>query len=64
MINFKLILKTSEASNVYRNLNNQAFISNEINTIKIYFIDEIKETELMSKRFGKCTAFLTLPINL
>ena len=57
MINFKLILKTSEASNVYRNLNNQTFISNKINTIKDYFIAEIKERELMSKRLGNTLLF-------
>ena len=57
MINFKLILKTSEASNVYRNLNNQTFRSNEINTIKDYFIAEIKERELMSKRLGNTLLF-------
>ena len=43
MINFKLILKTSEASNVYRNLNNQTFRSNEINTIKIYLLMRLKK---------------------
>ena len=57
MINFKRILKTSEASNVYRNLNNQTFRSNEINTIKDYFIAEIKERELMSKRLGNTLPF-------
>ena len=57
MINFKLILKTSEASNVYGNLNNQTFRSNEINTIKDYFIAEIKERELMSKRLGNTLLF-------
>ena len=57
MINFKLILKTSEASNVYRNLNNQTFRSNEINTIKDYFIAEIKEREIMSKRLGNTLLF-------
>ena len=42
-----------EAPNVYPNLNNQQFILNKINEIKEYFIAEIKERELMSKRLRK-----------
>ena len=34
------------------NLNNQQFRLNKINEIKDYFIVEIKERELMSKRFS------------
>ena len=35
------------------NLDNQQFRPNKINEIKDYFIAEIKETELMSKRLSK-----------
>ena len=35
------------------NLNNQQFRLNKINEIKNYFIVEIKERELMSKRLSK-----------
>ena len=47
--------------NMYRNLNatlssEQQFRSNKINEIKDYFIAEVKERELMSKRFSKCIA--------
>ena len=38
------------------NLNNQQFRINKINEIKNYFIAEIKERELMSKRLGKYIA--------
>ena len=38
------------------NLNNQQFRRNKINEIKGYFIDEIKERELMSKRLSKYNA--------
>ena len=37
-------------------LNNQQFRLNKINEIKDYFIAEIKERELMSKRFSKYIA--------
>ena len=37
-------------------LNNQQFRLNKINEIKDYFIAEIKESELMSKRLSKCIA--------
>ena len=36
------------------NLDNQQFRLNKINETKNYFIAEIKETELMSKRLSKC----------
>ena len=39
------------------NLNNQKFRLNKINEIKNYFIAEIKERELMSKRLSKYTSF-------
>ena len=38
------------------NLKNQQFRLNKINEIKKYFISEIKERELMSKRLSKCIA--------
>ena len=41
----------NEASNMYPNLNYQTFRLHKINEIKYYFIAEIKERELMSKRF-------------
>ena len=52
-----------ERSNIYRNLNEtplsdqQHFRLNKINEIKDYFVAEIKERELMSKRLSKCFAF-------
>ena len=57
-----------ERSNIYPNLNatplkeiplsdQQQFRLNKINEIKDYFIAEIKERELMSKRFSKYIAF-------
>ena len=39
------------------NLNNQKFRLNKINEIKKYFIAEIKERKLMSKRLSKYTSF-------
>ena len=39
------------------NLNNQQFRLNKINEIKNYFISEIVERELMSKRLSKYIAF-------
>ena len=53
----------AERSNVYPNLNEiplndqQHFRLNKINEIKDYFVAEIKERELMSKRFSKYIAF-------
>ena len=46
------------------NLNNQQFRLNKINEIKDYFIKEIKEIELMSKRLSKSNSFLDCLINL
>ena len=57
-----------ERSNIYPNLNaiplneislsdQQHFRLNKINEIKDYFVAEIKEEELMSKRFSKYIAF-------
>ena len=41
----------------------QQFRLNKINEIKDYFVAEIKESELMSKRFSKYIAFLTILIS-
>ena len=62
-----------EKSNIYQNLNEiplseiplneiplgdqQHYRLNKINEIKYYFVAEIKERELMSKRRSKCIAF-------
>ena len=51
----------SEAANIYPNLtanisNEQQFRLNKINEIKDYFVAEIKERELMSKRLSKYIA--------
>ena len=46
------------------NLNNQQFRLIKINEIKDYFIKEIKEIELMSKRLSKSNSFLDCLINL
>ena len=54
MISFQAILKMNEAPNMYPNLNDrQQFRLNKINENKGYFIAEIKERELMSKRLSK-----------
>ena len=45
-------IECNEASN----LNNQQFRLNKVNEIKDYFITEIKERELMSKRLSKYIA--------
>ena len=45
-------------------LNNQQFRLNKINEIKDYFIADIKERELMSKRLRKYIAFFIILINL
>ena len=46
-----------EAHNIYRNLHDQQqFRLNKINDIKDYFVAEIKERELMSKRLSKYVA--------
>ena len=43
-----------ETPNIYPNLNDQQqFRLNKINEIKDYFVAEIKERELMSKRLSK-----------
>ena len=45
-----------KCNSVEANLNNQQFRLNKINEIKDYFIAEIKERELMSKRLSKYIA--------
>ena len=46
-----------ETPNIYPNLNDQQqFRLNKINEIKDYFVEEIKERELMSKRLSKYIA--------
>ena len=52
------MFKMVETNNIYPNLsatllNDQQFRSNRINEIKDYFVAEIKERELMSKRLSK-----------
>ena len=46
-----------ETPNIYPNLNDQQqFRLNKINEIKDYFVEEIKERELVSKRLSKYIA--------
>ena len=50
---------------IYLNLNpnmsdDQQFILNKINEIRDYFVAEVKERELMSKRLTKYIAFFLL----
>ena len=45
-----------ETHNIYPNLNEQQFRLNKISEIKDYFVAEIKERELMSKRLSKYIA--------
>ena len=42
-----------ETHNIYPNLNEQQFRLNNFNEIKYYFVAEIKERKLMSKRLSK-----------
>ena len=51
-------LNSHETRNIYPNLNDQQqFKLNSTNEIKDYFIAEIKERELMSKRRSKYISF-------
>ena len=55
------MFKMAEINNKYPNLsptlpNNQQFRLNRINKIRDYFVAEIKERELMSKRLSKYIA--------
>ena len=54
-----------ETNNIYPDLsavpsNDQQFSLNRINEIEDYFVSEIKERELMSKRLSKYIAFFLL----
>ena len=42
--------------NIYLNLNHQRFILNKVSEVRDYFIGEIRERELMSKRLSKYIA--------
>ena len=54
-----------ETPNIYPNLNDQQqFRLNKINEIKDYFVAEIKERELMSKRLNNILFLLIILINL
>ena len=44
----------------FTNLDEQQFRLNKINEVKDYFLADIKERELMSKRLGKYIAFFCL----
>ena len=46
------------------NLNNQQFRLNKISKVEDYFITEIKERELMSKKLINVLLFLIISINL
>ena len=46
------------------NLNNQQFRLNKISEIEDYFITEIKERELTSKKLSKYISFLIILTNL
>ena len=46
----------AETHNIYSNLHDQQFWLNKINEIKNYFVAEIKERELMSKRLSRYIA--------
>ena len=46
--------------NIYLNLNDQQFRLNKISKVRDFFIGEIRERELMSKRLSKYIAFLLL----
>ena len=55
------MFKMAETNNIYPNLsptlsNNQQFRLNRINEIRDYFVAEIKERELISKRLSKYIA--------
>ena len=43
-------------TNIYPNLNDQQFRLNKISEFRDYFVAEIKERELMSKRLSKYNA--------
>ena len=53
-----------EAPNIYPNLNDRQFRLIKINEVKDYFIEEIKERELMSKSLSKILLLLIILIVL
>ena len=59
------MFKMVETNNIYpylsaTSLNNQQFTLNRINEIKDYFVAEIKERELVSKRLSKYIVFFII----
>ena len=64
MVEINSIESTEHNSIDISNLNNQQFRLNKISEIKYYFIAEIKERELMSKKLSKYFFFLIISINL
>ena len=50
------MFKMAKTNNIYSNLPDQQFRLNRINEIRDYFVAEIKERELMSKRLSKYIA--------
>ena len=66
-INFKMVESNSIESIEHKsidtsNLNNQQFRLNKISKIEDYFIAEIKERELMSKKLSKYISFFIILI--
>ena len=65
MVEISSVESTKYSSIDTSNLNNQQFRLNKISEIEDYFITEIKERELMSKKFSKYISFfLIILINL
>ena len=57
MVECNSIESTEHSSIDTSNLNNQQFRLNKINEIELYFITEIKERELMSKKLSRYNSF-------
>ena len=64
MIEIKSIKCNSIESIDTPNLSNQQFRLNKLSQIEEYFIAEIKERELMSKKISKYSFFMITLINL
>ena len=64
MIEIKSIKCNSIESIDTPNLSNQQFRLNKLSEIEEYFIAEIKERELMSKKISKYSSFMITLINL
>ena len=60
MVEIKSLERNSIESIYTPNLNNQPFRLNKISEMEEYFIAEIKERELMSKKLSKYIFFITL----